>query len=510
MKSYWAQNSCWLLNTPYRSLERAYRASKRIRYIKKNYMCYKGMISSSVRSWQAIMLYMNTKFNNYVFIIYWSLLECRISMYFSNFLNNSIFRIFEKISIFSPKAANEYSFSVSLHQHFWILSNLSFYKVWNNLSNVFSFSPLPLDSTGKFVQKTSRISKRYRSDQRSEKDFKAKNFSISSDSVERDSRKIEQMNKKLAWIEATLNDLDTWKRYHFLSASSSEKEETLENPFSFSNSKNSITTATAYESIGLVPRSITRTLSGFQTELTGQSSSLVLQEFRVAKYQALASLQYMGCLLFLPWGISIFLKEYFLEPWVKIWWNTCQSQIFLNSLQEEIALKRLQEVEELVWLDKVMANSSKVQSQDLDVEIHEKTIQLLKTYNGDSIQTILHLLTDIICFATLSVSFIPGKERLAILNSWVQELFYSLSDTMKASFIPPLTDLCIGFHSPHGWEIVIGSLLEHLGFAHNKHIISCFVSTFPVILDTVSKYRIFRHLNRISPSIVATYHTMNE
>jgi hypothetical protein len=286
-----------------------------------------------------------------------------------------------------------------------------------------------------------------------------------------------------------------------------------ENPSYFFNSKNSkdsVVTATAYESIGLVPRSITRTLSGFQTELTGQSSSLVLQEFRVAKYQALASLQYMGCLLLLPWGLSILIKEWFLEPWVKLWWNTGQFHIFINSFQEEIALKRLQEVEELVWLDKVMANSSEIQSQDLDIEIHEKTIQLVETYNEHSIQTILQLLTDTICFVTLSALFLLGKERLAILNSWIQELFYSLNDTMKAFFILLLTDLCIGFHSPHGWEIVIGSFLEHLGFARNKHIISCFVSTFPVILDTVLKYWIFRHLNRISPSIVATYHTMNE
>jgi hypothetical protein len=62
----------------------------------------------------------------------------------------------------------------------------------------------------------------------------------------------------------------------------------------------------------------------------------------------------------------------------------------------------------------------------------------------------------------------------------------------------------------HGWEIVIDSFLEHLGFARNKHIISYFVSTFPIILDTIIKYWIFCHLNRISPSIVATYHMMNE
>jgi hypothetical protein len=41
------------------------------------------------------------------------------------------------------------------------------------------------------------------------------------------------MNKKLAWIEATLNDLDTWKQYYSLSASSSEMGGTLENPSYF-------------------------------------------------------------------------------------------------------------------------------------------------------------------------------------------------------------------------------------------------------------------------------------
>nr|QZJ47361.1 CemA [Bartramia pomiformis] len=318
------------------------------------------------------------------------------------------------------------------------------------------------------------------------------------------------MNKKLAWIEASLNDLDTWKHYYSLSLFSFEKKN-LENPLYFVDFEKINLTTTAYESIGLVPRSITRTLSGFQAELTGQSTSLVLQDFQIARYQALASLQYMLFLFFLPWGFSISFKIWFLEPWLENWWNNYQFQIFLNSFQQEIALKRLQEIEELIWLDKIMLNSLKeIQSQDLNIEIHQKTIQLVKAYNENSLNTLLQLLTDIIYFIILSAVFILGKQRLAILNSWIQELFYSLSDTMKAFFILLLTDLCIGFHSPHGWEIVIGSLLEHLGFAHNKHIISCFVSTFPVILDTVFKYWIFRHLNRISPSIVATYHTMNE
>nr|AND47908.1 chloroplast envelope membrane protein [Sphagnum aongstroemii] len=512
MKSYWAQFYCWLSNTPYRSLERAYEASKRIRYIKKDYMSYKDMVSYPRRFWQAMLLYMNTKLNNYIFIIYWSLSECKISLYLLNLPNNLLFIITKTFPfLFSKKAKAIGGFISFAHskQQSLIFPQFHRREVWNNSSNFFSL--FLSNSLERIMRKTNKREIQDKFDYAN--NLKKKPYFISNDSIKKYSRRIRRMNKKLAWIEATPNDLDTWKQYYSLSASSSEMGGTSENSSYFFNSKNSkdsVVTATAYESIGLVPRSITRTLSGFQTELTGQSSSLVLQEFRVAKYQALASLQYMGCLLLLPWGLSILIKEWFLEPWVKLWWNTGQFHIFINSFQEEIALKRLQEVEELVWLDKVMANSSEIQSQDLDIEIHEKTIQLVETYNEHSIQTILQLLTDTICFATLSASFLLGKERLAILNSWIQELFYSLNDTMKAFFILLLTDLCIGFHSPHGWEIVIGSFLEHLGFARNKHIISCFVSTFPVILDTVLKYWIFRHLNRISPSIVATYHTMNE
>ena len=267
---------------------------------------------------------------------------------------------------------------------------------------------------------------------------------------------------------------------------------------------------TAYESLGLVPRSITRTLSRFQTELEGRSASLVLPEFRLAKYQAITSLKYLTFLIFFPWIVLVICKILFLEPLIENWWNTAQFQIFLSFSQEEKALKRLQQVEELLWLDIIMADSSAKQPQDLSAQIHQRTIDLVETYNQESIQTILHFFTNFIFICVVISLLIWGKKRLAILNSWVQEVFYSLSDTMKAFFILLFTDLCIGFHSPHGWEILIGFILEHLGFSHNKHVISCFVSTFPVILDTVFKYWIFRHLNRISPSIVVSYHTMNE
>nr|QYB21116.1 envelope membrane protein [Austrotaxus spicata] len=258
-----------------------------------------------------------------------------------------------------------------------------------------------------------------------------------------------------------------------------------------------------------VPRSIIRTLVRFWTELTSESSSLAIHELEVAKYKSLASLQYLACLVVLPWGISISLQRS-LESWVTNWWNTGQSKRILDFLQEENVLIKFEKIEELFLLERMVEDYSETHSQDFDIETQKKMIQLVKIYNQDCIQIISHLLTNLIGVAILSIYLILGKNKLGILNSWIQEVFCSLSDTMKAFSILLATDLCIGFHSPHGWELMIDLIFENYGFAHNERIISVLVSTFPVILDTIFKYWIFQRFNRTSSSLVVIYHSMNE
>nr|BBF91201.1 putative heme-binding protein [Prumnopitys andina] len=261
--------------------------------------------------------------------------------------------------------------------------------------------------------------------------------------------------------------------------------------------------------MNLIPRSITRTLSRFRTELMSESRSLAIRELEVAKYKASASLRYLAGLVVLPWGISISLQKG-LEPWVTNWWNTNQSQKIFDYIQKESTLVRFEKIEELFMLERMVEDSLETNSQDPRIEIQKKMIQLAKMYNEDCIQIILHLLTNIMGCVILSAYLILGKDKLAILNSWIQELFYSLSDTIKAFYILLATDLCIGFHSPHGWELLINWLFENYGLTHNERIISGLVSTFPVILDTIFKYWIFRRLNRTSPSLVVIYHSINE
>nr|AXN54347.1 CemA [Thelymitra longifolia] len=223
------------------------------------------------------------------------------------------------------------------------------------------------------------------------------------------------------------------------------------------------------------------------------------------KKKTLASLPYIVFILFLPWWVSLSFNKC-LETWILDWWNTRYSQILLNDIQEKNVLEKFMELEELFLLDEMI----KEYSETHNIGIHKETIQLVKRHNEYHFHIILHFSTNIICFAILSVYFVLGNEELFILNSWIQEFIYNLSDTIKAFSILLVTDLWIGFHSTHGWELMIGSIYNDFGLDENDQIISGLVSTFPVILDTIVKYWIFHFLNRVSPSLVVIYHSMTE
>lgn len=146
----------------------------------------------------------------------------------------------------------------------------------------------------------------------------------------------------------------------------------------------------------------------------------------------------------------------------------------------------------------------------LPQKFQQKTIELAIYYNQQSIEAITNLFGDFITFITISFLFIWMEPQIIILKSFLTESIYSLSDTTKSFLLILLTDLLVGFHSPRGWEIFLEIILRHFGLPENQDFIFLFVATFPVLLDTVFKYWIFRYLNQISPSTVATYHNMIE
>jgi hypothetical protein len=127
-----------------------------------------------------------------------------------------------------------------------------------------------------------------------------------------------------------------------------------------------------------------------------------------------------------------------------------------------------------------------------------------------SAEAVKNWFADLLSIVTFAWLIANGKQQIAALKSFLDDLISGLSDTAKAFIIILLTDTFVGFHSPHGWEIILEATAKHLGIPENREFNSLFISTFPVLMDTLFKYWIFRYLNGQSPSAVATYKTMNE
>lgn len=497
---YWKQKIFRrLLSTPHRSPDRAYEASKQLQPLINDSSLFVRIESSPSTPEElsrATTAPTNTASKKFRYLIYCSLLEHRLSI--------SILGMQKDLRlIFGTKLLGLFPIERHCANNFLARSCLNTFLP--NLPDTSPLQDIYLKSRQNCYTNGETVNKRRKLFSFSE-DKRENDFYLAKGCVFCKLNNVEKINRKLAWIEATLNEFDARGArcsVNFFPPQTTKKM--IEKSLNYESAN----FTSAYESISLVPRSVTRTLSRFGAELTSQSSVLVHNDFDSAKNQALVSLQYVGCFPLLPLTIPISFRNWFLESWIRGWWNITQTQVFINPLQEEKALKQLREVEALLWLDDATEHLADTQLQNYDANAYDETTQLAIMYNELNIQLLLQLVTDVISIAIPASLFITGRKRLAVSNSRIQESFYSLNDTMKAFSTLSLTDLCVGFHSPHGWEIVIGSPFEHFGLIPSKYVISRLVSTFPVILDTVSKYWIFRHLNRTSPSIVATYHTMS-
>ena len=290
----------------------------------------------------------------------------------------------------------------------------------------------------------------------------------------------------------------------------------------------------AFEPTGLVPRSIIRTIERFRQQLMPGTEAIAIQEFRISRYQVLVSLKCLATLIFAPLFVNLLAKTFVLAPTIEHFWNLHQDEIFLNSYQEDRALLEMHNFSERVFFESLLTDerygmgqddvdglsnpfceansvvSSTCRRRESEKQFQQRGTQLAIAYNRESLQSIINLVGDCITFLTVLLLFIWMKPQIIILKSFLTESIYSLSDTSKSFLLILCTDLLVGFHSPRGWEIAIESLLRHFGLPENQDFIFLFVAAFPVFLDTIFKYWIFRYLNKISPSTVATYHNMIE
>jgi hypothetical protein len=177
---------------------------------------------------------------------------------------------------------------------------------------------------------------------------------------------------------------------------------------------------------------------------------------------------------------------------------------------EEEAYDELNRFEESLRFRALLGFSEKLTPEEIEVKLAEKATEISQSYRRVSTNAIANIFADIFSLVSFIIVLVTSQREIEVLKEFIDEIVYGLSDSAKAFLIILFTDMFVGFHSPHGWEVILSSVARHFGLPENQDFNFLFIATFPVILDTVFKYWIFRYLNGISPSSVATYRNMNE
>lgn len=267
---------------------------------------------------------------------------------------------------------------------------------------------------------------------------------------------------------------------------------------------------TASENPNIVPRSILRTFTRLKRELDPQAEIEVVENFRNAKTRTIISIRFVLLIILIPLLTQQVSKNFLIGPLVDQFRNPEKAEIFLNEDMQEEAFAELHRFEESLHFRSLLTGAPTLLPEQMEVELQKKANELAETFRYRSSNAIKNVFADLMSLVAFGCIIAASKREIAVVKSFMDEIVYGLSDSAKAFIIILFTDVFVGFHSPHGWEVILGGVSRHLGLPENHDFIFLFIATFPVILDTVFKYWIFRYLNRISPSAVATYRNMNE
>ncbi|MGI0487281.1 proton extrusion protein PcxA [Pantanalinema rosaneae CENA516] len=261
---------------------------------------------------------------------------------------------------------------------------------------------------------------------------------------------------------------------------------------------------------GVLPRSILGTLNRIKRDLDPNSEQEVVQTFRSSKNKTATAIRFLLLLIIVPLLTQQIAKNVFISQIVDRVRDPAVAEPFINYELEEEALRELHIFEERLRFNALIGRAPRIAAEELETLVEEKAREIADVYSRQSSNAIKNVFADAISLVAFAIVIVTNRRGIEALKSFMDDVVYGLSDSAKAFIIILFTDMFVGFHSPHGWEVLLDGVAKHLGLPANHAFIFLFIATFPVILDTIFKYWIFRYLNRISPSAVATYKEMNE
>jgi hypothetical protein len=265
------------------------------------------------------------------------------------------------------------------------------------------------------------------------------------------------------------------------------------------------------DSSSFIPRSILRTANRFRKELNPDPDmeQSIIQDFRNSRARTRGAVRFLLLLMILPLLTQQITKHFLVGPVIDRLQAPEALEIKINPAIERRIYEELGRYKARLEFQNLIS-ATPLTAPEIQEDLRQKAQSLSQQYQWRLREPIKNLFADFCSLMVFAILIVTGRREIEVLKSFLDEVLYGLSDSAKAFIIILFTDVFVGFHSPHGWEVIIERSLDHFGLPLNRDFINMFISTFPVMLDTVFKYWIFRYLNQISPSAVATYRNMNE
>ncbi|GAB1540949.1 proton extrusion protein PcxA [Scytonema sp. NUACC21] len=259
----------------------------------------------------------------------------------------------------------------------------------------------------------------------------------------------------------------------------------------------------------IVPRSIISTFNRIRLDCSPSMEQELVKTFRQSRRKTQTSVKFIILLIIVPVITYNLSKNLIIEP-VFHHLDLFQSPTFINSEMEEKALEEMQKFEQKLKFENLMSEEATISAELMETQMKEKVHEIVQDFRQESSNAIKNVFADLLSVGAFCWLLLISKREIVILKDFIDQIIYGLSDTAKAFLIILVTDMFVGFHSAHGWEVILEGVLHHFGLPENQNFIFLFIATVPVILDAIFKYWIFRYLSRMSPSAAATYRNMNE
>ena len=258
-----------------------------------------------------------------------------------------------------------------------------------------------------------------------------------------------------------------------------------------------------------LPRSLLGVFDSVRRQLDPASEESVVAGFRRRRDSTLVSLRILLLLVLVPLLIQQVSGTYLIAPALE---HFSPQLSFLSESKpqlEERAVEQLRVYKEELEFEALLKGEDPPSAEQLVQKLTQRAAELKQDADQESVRALRNVLSDFAGLIAFVVLCLVSRKQLRVLRGFLDEAIYGLSDSAKAFAIILFTDIFVGYHSPEGWTVLLQGIAHHLGLPAQENFIMLFIATFPVILATIFKYWIFRYLNRVSPSSVATLKGMN-